>query len=195
MRSGRVTRWANGERGDFIARPRHSLLGHDLAELRQAYHALGASVAGFEVAELLSSVGHLSNNNLTNAHNCDLGHPRAVSTRLVSVLPTCLKVLGLPCLLRFISRHPSSLPSLMSYPGPTSAFHAVDQIAEIKHVDLAPLLVGIAKSHDREVHAEATCCLRLSRLWRRPPAKRTWELAAVSVPHWRCYLADRMPAA
>ena len=106
VRSGRVTRWANGERGDFIARPRHSLLGHDLAELRQAYHALGASVAGFEVAELLSSVGHLSNDDLANAHNCDWGHPRAVSMRLVSVLPTCLKVLGLPRFLRFISRTP-----------------------------------------------------------------------------------------
>jgi len=83
----------------------------------------------------------------------------------------------------------------MSYTGPTSAFHAVDQIAEIKHVDRAPFLVGIAKSRDREVHAEATCRLGLSRLWRRPSAKRTWEIAAVSVPHWRCYLADRMPVA
>ena len=94
-----------------------------------------------------------------------------------------------------IEKHPSSLPSLMSYTGPTSAFHAVDQIAEIKHVDRAPFLVGIAKSRDREVHAEATCRLGLSRLWRRPSAKRTWEIAAVSVPHWRCYLADRMPVA
>ena len=104
VRSDRVTRWANGERGDFIARPRHSLLGHDLAELRQVYQALGASVAGFEVAEVLSSVGYLSNDDFADAHNCDWGHPRAVSMRLVSVLPTCLKVLGLPRLLRFISR-------------------------------------------------------------------------------------------
>lgn len=87
-----------------FARPRHSLLGHDLAELRQVYQALGASVAGFEVAELLSSVEHLSNDDLANAHNCRSGHPRAVSMRLVSVLPTCLRVLGLPRLLRFISR-------------------------------------------------------------------------------------------